>query len=327
MHHTRRVLLAGALALWALTGAAWAETTLTAVSAFPRTHPNTLSFLRFVALVNKEAKGILHIKFIGGPEVTPPSKQPIALRNGLFDLMYGPPAYYLGLFPEGDAFDGFKLPAQTRKVGGFKYIDTALRARLGATFIGRFDAGEGLYLFLSKKPHLTADGDIDLSGLKIRASPAYGDFLRALGGTAVVMPVSEIYTALERGVVDGAATGISDASQSGIAKYLKYLIEPNFSVTSTILIGNAKKIDGLPADAHEKLFAIAEAYEEISLNTARAEEMKEKEELAKDGVMPFVLKGQAAVRYVDTYMRFPWQRLAKNPTITLDVHRLRAAFR
>ncbi len=217
MRRLRTALVAAAavLALATTTGGARAEATLKAVSAFPKTHPFTISYLKFIDVVNKEAKGLVHINFIGGPEVTPPSKQPIALRNGLFDMIYGPPAYYLGLFPEGDAFDGFKLPQETRKVGGFKYIDTALREKLGATFVGRFDAGGGLYLFLTKEPKLTAAGNLDLSGLKIRSSPAYGDFLKALGGTAVVMPVSEIYTALERGVVDGAATGLSGLHEFG----------------------------------------------------------------------------------------------------------------
>ena len=321
------VVATTAVALLGITGAARAESTLKAVSAFPKTHPFTMSYLRFIDIVNKDAKGVLHINFIGGPEVTPPSKQPIALRNGLFDMIYGPPAYYLGLFPEGDAFDGFKLPAETRKVGGFKYIDSAMREKLGATFVGRFDAGGGLYLYLTKEPKLTAAGDIDLSGLKIRSSPAYGDFLKALGGTAVVMPVSEIYTALERGVVDGAATGLSGLHESGLTKFLKYRIEPNFSVTSTILIANAKKIDGLPAQARKKLYDLAQAYEETSMNATVAAEKAMKATLAKEGQQAFVLKGAAADRFVETYMRYPWEHLAKNSAVKLDVGTLRAAFR
>lgn len=325
----RSIFVATSIAALALgaSGTAQAEVTLKAVSAFPKTHPFTQSFLKFIHIVNKDAKGILHIDFLGGPEVTPPSKQPIALRNGLFDLMFGPPAYYLGLFPEGDAFDGFKLPAQTRKLGGFKYIDKALRAKLGATFVGRFDAGGGLYLFLTKKPKLTAAGDVNLSGLKIRSSPAYGQFLRALGGTAVVMPVSETYTALERGVVDGAATGLSGLRRSGLVKFLKYRIEPNFSVTSTILIGNAKKLDSLPPAAHKKLFDLARAYEETSMRATIAAEKAEKANLAKLGQKAIVLKGKAAKDFVDTYMRYPWQRLANNPKVMLNVSKLRAAFR
>jgi TRAP-type C4-dicarboxylate transport system substrate-binding protein len=306
---------------------AWAESSLTAVSAFPATHPFTISLQHFIDLVNKEAKGVLSIKYIGGPEITPPSKQPIALRNGLFDLMYGPPAYYLGLFPEGDAFDGFKLPAETRKVGGFKYIDAAMRERLAATFVGRFDAGGGLFLFLTRKPKLTADGDVDLSGLKIRSSPAYGDFLRALGGTAVVMDVSETYTALERGVVDGAATGLSGLRESSLTKFLKFRIEPNFSVTSTILIGNAKKIDALPPEAHKKLFDIARQYEDISMKATLASEKSDKDLLAKEGEEAVILKGKAGERFVETYMRYPWGRMEKNSNIKLDMAKLRTAFR
>jgi TRAP-type C4-dicarboxylate transport system substrate-binding protein len=321
------VAFAAAAWLAGIGPAAAAEAKLKAVSAFPKSHPFTISFLKYIDLVNTGAKGVLSIEFIGGPEVTPPARQPVALRNGLFDLLYGPPAYYLGIFPEGDAFDGFKMPAETRKVNGFAYIDTAIREKLGATFVGRFDAGGGLYLFLTKEPKLSQAGNIDLTGLKIRSSPAYGDFLQALGGAAVVMPITEIYTALERGVVDGAATGLSGLRESGLPKFLKYRIEPNFSVTSTILIANAQKIDGLPADARKKLYDIALAYEDVSMKATIADEKKQKEDLAKDGQKAFELKGAAAERFVETYMRYPWQRLAQNPAVKLDVNRLREALR
>jgi hypothetical protein len=163
------VAFAAAAWLAGIGPAAAAEAKLKAVSAFPKSHPFTISFLKYIDLVNTGAKGVLSIEFIGGPEVTPPARQPVALRNGLFDLLYGPPAYYLGIFPEGDAFDGFKMPAETRKVNGFAYIDTAIREKLGATFVGRFDAGGGLYLFLTKEPKLSQAGNIDLTGLKIDA--------------------------------------------------------------------------------------------------------------------------------------------------------------
>ncbi len=226
-----------------LVSSAGAEPTLKAVAAFTKTNAQTISFLKFIDYANGAAKGVLHITYLGGPEVTPAKTQPIALRNGLFDLLFGPPAYYLGIFPEGDAMDGMKSPPESRAMHGFDMIDHAARKKLSATFLGRFNYGIGLHVFLKEKPGMSPDGAVNLRGLKIRSSGSYLDFLTALGATPVTMAPSEIYTALERGVVDGAAGSIADAWTDGLYKFAKYRIEPPFSKGVVILIGNAKKID------------------------------------------------------------------------------------
>src|SRR5438045_9518602 len=54
------------------------------------------------------------------------------------------------------------------------------------------------HLYLTKKIDKP-----DLAGLKIRITPVYRDFFQALGATVVQTPPGEVYTALERCVVDG----------------------------------------------------------------------------------------------------------------------------
>lgn len=318
--------LIGATLIAAPMGAAHAETTLKAVAAFPKNNAQTISFLKFIAYVNKKEKGILHINYIGGPEVTPAKTQPIALRNGLFDLLFGPPAYYLGLFPEGDAMDGTKTPAQTRAVGGFKMIDAAARKRLGATFLGRFNFGIYLNVFLKNKPPMKPNGDLDLHGLKIRSSGSYLDFLKALGATPVTMPTSEIYTALERGVVDGAAASLSDAYTDSLYKFLKYRIDPPFSKGVVILIGNAKKIDSMPAKAQKDLRADAIHWESVSMKSMVATQRKYARLLAKLGQKTITLKGAAAKRYIATYENGVWARV-KRHHVDLNIAKAEAAFR
>ncbi len=63
------------------------------------------------------------------------------------------------------------------------------------------------------------------------------------------------------------------------------------------------------------------------MNATVAAEKATKEVLAKEGQQAFVLKGAAGDRYVDTYMRYPWEHLMKNPAVKLDVGKLRQAFR
>jgi len=61
-------------------------------------------------------------------------------------------------------------------------------------------------MVLSKKP-LTKISDF--KGQKIRSFyPAMSDMLQALGASAVTVPFMEMYSALEKGTVDGAGTGL-----------------------------------------------------------------------------------------------------------------------
>jgi TRAP-type transport system periplasmic protein len=306
--------------------ATWAdEIELKAVSAFPKSHGNTKGFLRFVDDLNKKGKGLVHIKFIGGPEVTKPQQQPVGLRNGLFDLVYGPCAYYLGMFPEGDFTAGFKTPMEARKNGGFKLVDGAMRDKLGATLLARFYSGLGLYMTLKEKPEFK-NGLPDLTGMKIRSSPAYRDFIKVLGGTAVVMPITQIYTALERGVVEGAGGDLDSVQEWGLYKFLKYWIDPPFNMAGIVIIANAKKWDGLPQKVRDLIQSTAIEHEQITMDEIAARTKTVKAFMVKHGMTEIALKGEQAQHYVDTYMATPWGRMKKNPNIKISVDELKKAW-
>jgi TRAP-type transport system periplasmic protein len=325
-HLILRGVLAVSLALGLAYGARADEIQLKAASAFPRSHANNVGFLHYIDAVNKAGKGLVHITFIGGPEIAPPQQQPIALRNGLFDILFGPCAYYLGLFPEGDFTGGFKTPMEARKLGGYKLVDTAMRAKLGATFLARFDSGLGLYMAFKTKPKFSAEGLPDLTGMKIRSSPAYRDFIKKLGGTAVVMPITEMYTALERGLVVGVGGDLDSQQEMGLAKFLKYRIEPPFDMAGIILIANANKYDHLPPKVRDLLQNTAIEYEKITMDDVAAEQRSVKEALGKMGQQVILLKGKQAENYINAYMATPWQRMKDNPNIHIDVDALRRAW-
>jgi TRAP-type transport system periplasmic protein len=310
-----RGLMAAALVAGLSASASAAEVTLKGLSAFPKTHKNTQGFLNYIAAVNKVGKGVVHINYIGGPEVTPPPQQPVALRNGLFDIQYGPSAYYLGMFPAGDFTGGFKTPEEARKLGGYELVDKVMRKEIGAHFIARFYQGLGLYMSLPKEPAYRADGLPNLTGMKVRSSPAYCDFIKELGGTPVVMSIRQIYTALERGVVDGACGDLDTQVEMGLTKFLHVTYEPPFNQAGILMIANANKWDNLPQKVRDVLTAEARKFEEITRKQIEDRTAETKAELAKRGVKFIELKGKTAEHFVDTYMKTPWGRMANNPKV------------
>ena len=98
---------------------------------------------------------------------------------------------------------------------GIKVVAVALSAKTG-------------FAFALKTP-VTADGD--LKGKKVRGTPAYHPLIRMLGGAPVVLPIPEVYTALEKGVIDGAMSPVVGLLGVRWHEVAKYLAQPSFGFT------------------------------------------------------------------------------------------------
>jgi TRAP-type C4-dicarboxylate transport system substrate-binding protein len=98
--------------------------------------------------------------------------------------------------------------SEIRSNGGYAYMAKLYEQKLNAILLARHIDNNPFHVYLTKpisKP--------DLTGLKLRITPVYRDFFQALGATVVQTAPGEVYTALERGVVDGYGwpiTGIFD---------------------------------------------------------------------------------------------------------------------
>ncbi len=90
----------------------------------------------------------------------------------------------------------------------------------------------------------------DFEGLKIRSSGALLKFLTAAGASASYIPGSELYTALDSGIVDGAHWGASQGAASmGLYEVAKFHIQPALNIAGTdAIIVSQKALDKLPKD-------------------------------------------------------------------------------
>ncbi|MGE3246975.1 MAG: TRAP transporter substrate-binding protein DctP [Beijerinckiaceae bacterium] len=328
MRNLHRLVLVSAAAAAFLAGGqslSAAEMELKAAGPWPKTYPLMQSFFRFIDKANAAGKGHYNIRYVGGPEITNPRQQPTAMKNGLIDMIYGPPAYYLGLFPEGDFSHGFKTAMEQRAAGAYELVREAMKQKMAARFVARFDSGVGLHLFLSEKPKFVdgKPGILDLKGLKLRSSPTYRDFIKDMGGTAVVMGPADAYTAFERGALEGAGFSVTDILPRGLQKFVKYMIDPPFSYATIALVMNQKKWDSMSPEAKKIFDKAAADWEKESYEYWVAEENKEKEKLKKAGVTIVKLDGEAAKNYKALFLKGPWERMEKNPKIKIDMKKLK----
>ena len=220
----RRTLIAGLAAILTASAASPQEVTLRAVSAFAEGTEFSKNFERFIDKVNADGKGLIKINYIGGPRAVPPFEVGNAVRTRVVDMANVTGAFYTNLMPEAD---GFKLNGKTmreqRKNGTWDYLNQLHNQKLNSQYLARQFHNVPFHIYLNKKI-----GKIDFTGLKIRVTPVYRDVVEALGGAPITTAPGEVYTALERGVVDGYGWPITGIFDLGWEKVTKYRMEPPF---------------------------------------------------------------------------------------------------
>lgn len=287
--------------------------TLRAVSSFP-TPLKTNDMLRdYVKRVNEAAKGKVRIVYVGGPEVVKAPDQAQAVRNGVIDILYNAANYYQGVVPEGDAIIGSgKKPWEVRANGGWKLLQDIHAKKMNTHLLGWVGASFPFYIYLRQEPKFKNDGLLDLSGLKVRTTPIYREFLAALGATPVVIQIPEVYTSLERGLVDGVGFPINTLNVLGWNKHLKYRMEPSFFRGDVVMNVNLKKWNSLPKDVREMMDKLAAEQERIAWDFYTELDKKDDAALRKGGMKVVEQKGEGAKKFTAMSQKVVWDRLAKN---------------
>ena len=238
----RKLAALTALALFGLSGAAVAqEVTLRAVTSFAEKTTYSRGFERFIERVNETGKGIIRINYIGGPKAMPPFEVGNALKNGVIDIANVTGAFYTNVMPEADAWKLRQVPmAELRKNGGYDYMATIYAQKMNAIFLANFVGDNPFHLYLNKK--ITGP---EMAGLKLRITPVYRDFFQAQGATVVQTAPGEVYTALERGVVDGYGWPITGIFDLGWHEKTKYRVDPGFYTAEVSALINKTTWDKL----------------------------------------------------------------------------------
>lgn len=296
---TRNALLCAGLAAICMSLPAHAIDTLSAVHAFPATWSNSKSFLTFVGKLNAAGKGVVEIKVRGGPEAVGMFEQPNAVRDGVVDMVYTPCAFYAGSVPECDALSASTIDGPTaRKSGATAALNDAHVRRMSVVYLGWVDSGIRFHIWFKNQPKIDANGNLDITGVKLRGNPIYNAFFtNYLKAQVINLPSTEVYTALERGTVDATGwteIGLMDANWD---KFLKYRLEPAFFSTDLGIIINVRKWNSLSEKSREILQKVVMEHEVSSVKDLAELRKKEFVELDKRGMKPVSLGKDAAVKF------------------------------
>lgn len=282
------------------------ERVLKAVSAFNEGSFQSFTFEKFIDKVNEEGKGVLRINYIGGPKAIPPFEVANAVRGGVVDIGNLTGAFYSKLMPEADALKLAEMPiAEQRKNGAWAYINQIHNQKLNAWYLGRSIDNIPFHLYVNKpieKP--------DLTGLRLRVTPIYRDFFAGMGATVMQTAPGEVYTALERGVVDGYGWPITGIFDLGWQERTKFRVEPGFyrvDVNVLVNLDTWKKL----SDKERAILERAAANMEELTTKLPAEAEAEAKRQADAGVKVITFTGADAALWQQRSKDLGWEAVIK----------------
>lgn len=290
-----------------MAGPVKAETfTLKAVTGWPKTASEYKAFTIFTDLVEqrvaKRYPGELKIQYVGGPEAVKTMDQVQACQRGMVDMVFTTNAYYVSVLPEVDALKlSVFTPAEERAKGAWTYINQ-LHEKIGLYYVARLGLGIQFHLYL-EKPIKTAD----LRGFNIRVSPMYLQVIKGLGGNPVGIPPTEVYSALERNVVDGycwPSVGIRDW---GWDKQTKYVVDPGFYQVPNPLLMNLNTWNKLPKKLQNLLTEAASEAEKKVVALFDDLARQERPILVKEGIQVITLSPAESEKFLKVAYEEGWK--------------------
>lgn len=244
---------------------------------FPANHAlNDIAHI-FSEMVDEQFDGQYQITLVG-EDAIPGFEQFQPVSSGVFPMALATGPYHTGETSVGLAADAIDADPDARRESGVweAYQEYYLTHNIRMI---SFPTASPAYHIMLREP-IGEDGG--LAGRIIRGTLTYHGPIREFGGSPSVMPVSEIYTAAERGVIDGAGHNIFGNYQLGLHEVLPYLARPGFGVSSLMVVFNEDAWAGIPEEDQEIFLQIGRElehrslahYEElIALETERMEEV------------------------------------------------------
>lgn len=300
----------GLVVLFALNAFAADKIVLRAVSAWPKNSVEHDGFFQFVDEVNKKLGGRVEINYLGASDVVKTFSQFEMLGKGMFDIGHLPGNYAKNTLPIAETLHLSRIkPWEERENGVYDIMNAGFEKKMNIHYLCKVGSGEGyLYQLYS---NFEIKSLADFKGKTFRVAPVYVPLLKKLGAGSVSMPPGEIYTAMERGVVDGfgwPTLGVLDFSWYEVTKYR---IDPGFYPVGLGIFLNLDKWNKLPADIRKEIEGIALSIEKTAYAYYSEKAAAETAGIVKKGMKIMNLSTADAKTFVDIAFEEGWADVIK----------------
>lgn len=260
---------------------------LTFQSVDPAGNPNFGIQQKWTERVEAMSGGRLTIELLPVGAVVDYNETQDAVGSGILDGHITDVSYFAGKDPAfglvANPIGAWSAPDEMFRFinygGGYELMNE-LEEPYGLHFIGATTTGlEG---FVSKVP---LDGVSDLKGLKVRAPEGLiQEVFAAAGAVPVNLPYSEVYTSLDKGVIDAAdSTVFSTNHQQGLHKVAGHPVYPGFHSMPLVEVSmNLEKWNSLPADLQAILTVSVRDFAQDAVATLSMNDLKAFAEASAD---------------------------------------------
>ena len=270
--------------------------------------PKGKGALKFKELAEKYTDGKVKIEVYPNSSLYKDKEEIEALQLGSVQMLAPSTAKFAPLGVK--EFEALDLPwlfkddetyAQAMKGEVGKWLFKKLEAK-GITGLGYWD--NGFHMMSASRPILKPS---DLEGLKIRisGSKVADQYFRILGSIPQIMAFSEVYQALQTGVVDGCENTASNYYTQKFFEVQKDITVSYHAHLQYAVIVNSKFWGGLPPDIRGQLEKAMNEATDYTNSIARKEN--------EDALAEIKKSGKTTLHYLTDDQRKAWQ-IAMQPT-------------
>lgn len=239
-----------------------ADYTMRISHQFPPLHHTAVNLEQFAKEVKAATKQRVDVQVFGASQLFKPNQQHAAVAGGKVEAAAILSFQWGGTIPEMSVTAIPYLISSPAKMNAFiasdaaKLLDGKMEAK-GVKNIGWImDANDGM-LTSNKAPLIKP---ADFQGIKIRGLNKMFDMgFAAMGAAPAAMPGSEVYQALQTGVLDAGFTGVQAAHARKFYEVQKYGVASNILLAFDNLVVNPGWWNGLPADVRQAIQKAADA--------------------------------------------------------------------
>jgi TRAP-type C4-dicarboxylate transport system substrate-binding protein len=233
---------------------------------FGANDPPGRTYMWFCNTVTQRTNGAIKFNYVGSNSLTKPGEELTALQSGTADVsafstVYYPTQMFINSgFNRAVPFDITDIPTATKVIYKLYYDDPETSKILADEFTKQgvhflTMTVDDSYVIESKAAINTLD---DMKGKKLAVLGYEGKYFGPTGATVVGMPVGDRPTALQTGVLDGAATPFEISAPFKLYEFAPYMIQSGFGcVTGNAIAWNMNKWNSLPQNVQDIITQVA----------------------------------------------------------------------
>ena len=251
-------------------------------------NPRHIASLKFAEIVKAKTNGQVEVTVSPSGQLGTDPALITAVRSGAVDITANSQGAFANVVPEYAAFGMpflfADLPSAWKVMDGPVGKELADKtAEKGMVVLGYWDNGIR-HMSNSKRPLNTPE---DMKGLKMRTPPdaVTVDIMTAVGAQAQQIAFTELYVALQQGVVDGQENPLVNIRSAKLYEVNKFISLTGHKYEMTPFVMNKRSFDGLSETNKKAVMEAAAEATKLQRNLAQDADNKLEAELKSLGAI------------------------------------------